>query len=290
MLNRIITLDEVDSTNNYLKLNRGELPDGTLVTARIQTAGKGRRGHEWLADQGMLPLSLLLKQPPHPDTLTLCAGVAVCEALEPLLPGEELGIKWPNDIYIGDRKVTGILIENDLMGPYLSRSIIGIGLNVNQTRFDPALPNPTSLAAEAGHPFDRAEVFISFYRHLAERYRTLAGEETGETGKTGKTGPVRTQAANQTDRPDETGGMADGYTQPPTGYDCPSTLDSDYLRLLYRLGQEHLYTDGRTRQQFLGTITGVQPGGELEVRHSADGQLRKYLFKEIEYVIGTPEP
>ena len=87
-----------------------------------------------------------------------------------------------------------------------------------------------------------------------------------------------------------TGGMADGYTQPPTGYDCPSTLDSDYLRLLYRLGQEHLYTDGRTRQQFLGTITGVQPGGELEVRHSADGQLRKYLFKEIEYVIGTPEP
>lgn len=202
-------------------------------------------------------------------------------------------IKWPNDIYIGDRKVTGILIENDLMGPYLSRSVIGIGLNVNQTRFDPALPNPTSLAAEAGHPFDRAEVFISFYRHLAERYRTLAGEETGETGetgKTGKTGPVRTQAANQTDRPDETGGMADGYTQPPTGYDCPSTLDSDYLRLLYRLGQEHLYTDGRTRQQFLGTITGVQPGGELEVRHSADGQLRKYLFKEIEYVIGTPEP
>ena len=136
-------------------------------------------------------------------------------------------------------------------------------------------------------------MFISFYRHLAERYRTLAGEETGETGetgKTGKTGPVRTQAANQTDRPDETGGMADGYTQPPTGYDCPSTLDSDYLRLLYRLGQEHLYTDGRTRQQFLGTITGVQPGGELEVRHSADGQLRKYLFKEIEYVIGTPEP
>ena len=91
MLNRIITLDEVDSTNNYLKLNRGELPDGTLVTARIQTAGKGRRGHEWLADQGMLPLSLLLKQPPHPDTLTLCAGVAVCEALEPLLIGEELG-------------------------------------------------------------------------------------------------------------------------------------------------------------------------------------------------------
>lgn len=99
MLNRIITLDEVDSTNNYLKLNRGELPDGTLVTARIQTAGKGRRGHEWLADQGMLPWSLLLKQPPHPDTLTLCAGVAVCEALEPLLPGESLESNGPTTSY-----------------------------------------------------------------------------------------------------------------------------------------------------------------------------------------------
>ena len=96
MLNRIITLDEVDSTNNYLKLNRGELPDGTLVTARIQTAGKGRRGHEWLADQGMLPLSLLLKQPPHPDTLTLCAGVAV---LSRCFPARNLESNGPTTSY-----------------------------------------------------------------------------------------------------------------------------------------------------------------------------------------------
>ena len=132
MLNRIITLDEVDSTNNYLKLNRGELPDGTLVTARIQTAGKGRRGHEWLADQGMLPLSLLLKQPPHPDTLTLCAGVAVCEALEPLLPGEELGIKWPNDIILHGHKLCGILCESVCFGSSMD-IVCGIGVNLAQT-------------------------------------------------------------------------------------------------------------------------------------------------------------
>ena len=132
MLNRIITLDEVDSTNNYLKLNRGELPDGTLVTARIQTAGKGRRGHEWLADQGMLPLSLLLKQPPHPDTLTLCAGVAVCEALEPLLIGEELGIKWPNDIILHGHKLCGILCESVCFGSSMD-IVCGIGVNLAQT-------------------------------------------------------------------------------------------------------------------------------------------------------------
>ena len=110
MLNRIITLDEVDSTNDYLKLNRGKLPDGTLVTARIQTAGKGRRGHEWLADQGMLPLS----------------------PLEPLLPGEELGIKWPNDIILHGHKLCGILCESVCFGSSMD-IVCGIGVNLAQT-------------------------------------------------------------------------------------------------------------------------------------------------------------
>lgn len=132
MLNRIITLDEVDSTNNYLKQRRGELPDGTLVFAGMQTAGKGRRGHDWLADRGMLPLSLLLKQPPHPDTLTLCAGVAVCESLEPLLPGENPGIKWPNDIILRGHKLCGILCESVCFGSSID-IICGIGVNLTQT-------------------------------------------------------------------------------------------------------------------------------------------------------------
>lgn len=132
MLNRKIKLEEVDSTNNYLKQHRGELPDGTLVTAKLQTAGKGRRGHDWLADQGMLPLSLLLKQPPHPDTLTLCAGVAVCEALEPLLPSEQLGIKWPNDIILRDHKLCGILCESVCFGSSID-IVCGIGVNLSQS-------------------------------------------------------------------------------------------------------------------------------------------------------------
>lgn len=131
MLNRI-TLDEVDSTNNYLKQHRGELPDGTLVTAGLQTAGKGRRGHDWLADRGMLPMSLLLKQAPHPDTVTLCAGVAVCEALEQFLPGESLGIKWPNDIILRGHKLCGILCESVCFGSSID-IVCGIGVNLTQS-------------------------------------------------------------------------------------------------------------------------------------------------------------
>ena len=131
MLNRI-TLDEVDSTNNYLKQHRGELPDGTLVTAGLQTAGKGRRGHDWLADRGMLPMSLLLKQAPHPDTVTLCAGVAVCEAMEQFLPGEGLGIKWPNDIILRGHKLCGILCESVCFGSSID-IVCGIGVNLTQT-------------------------------------------------------------------------------------------------------------------------------------------------------------
>lgn len=127
-----IRLDEVDSTNNYLKAHRAELPDGTLLTAGIQTAGKGRRGHNWLADDGMLPLSLLLKNSPHPDTITLCAAVAVCGALEARLPDEEFGIKWPNDIILRGHKLCGILCESVCFGSSMD-IVCGIGVNLAQT-------------------------------------------------------------------------------------------------------------------------------------------------------------
>ena len=129
---KYIHLDEVDSTNSYLKLHRSELPDGTLVTAGLQTAGRGRRGHDWLADRGMFPLSLLLKNPPHPDTVTLCAAVAVCGALEKLFPQESFGVKWPNDIILRGHKLCGILCESVCFGSSID-IICGIGVNISQT-------------------------------------------------------------------------------------------------------------------------------------------------------------
>lgn len=284
-------LEQTDSTNNRAAESR--YGAGDVVIAERQEAGRGQRGNSWSSTPGEnLTFSVVLRPDflPAERQFRISKAVALAVADTIAEAGLRPAIKWPNDIYIGDRKVTGILIENDLMGPYLSRSVIGIGLNVNQTRFDPALPNPTSLAAEAGHPFDRAEVFISFYRHLAERYRTLAGEETGETGKTGKTGPV----------PD-TGGQPNGQAGRNRRHGRRLHAAPDRIRLPIdtRLGLPAAALPTRTgapvhRRTHTAAIPrhdhGVQPGGELEVRHSADGQLRKYLFKEIEYVIGTPEP
>lgn len=153
----MIFLDEVDSTNSYLKQRCGELPDGAAVTARLQTAGRGRRGHEWLADDGMLPLSVLLKDPPHPATVTLCAGVAVCEALEALGDMPAAGIKWPNDIIMSGFKVCGILCESVCSGDKIS-VICGIGVNLTQTAdfFAAAvLPHGASLNMLTGITPDR---------------------------------------------------------------------------------------------------------------------------------------
>ena len=166
-------------------------------------------------------------------------ALAVADTLEAC--GVPARIKWPNDIYAGDRKAVGMLIENDLSNGYIARSIVGIGINVNQTEFDPSLPNPTSLALERGGSLDRGAVFETFYRKLSHRYAML---ERGEE----------------------------------------SSLAHDYMERLYGLGERRTYLDGRSGERFEGVIRRVWPSGELEVEHS-DGSVRRYLFKEIEYVI-----
>lgn len=156
-----IRLDTVDSTNSYLRQHRSSLPDGTLVTARLQTAGRGRRGHDWLADDGMLPLSLLLKNPPHPDSVTLCATIAVCRASEQLFPEESFGIKWPNDIILRGHKLCGILCESVCIGSSIE-IICGIGINISQTAdfFEKSgIPHGGSLEMLTGKTVPDKEAF-----------------------------------------------------------------------------------------------------------------------------------
>jgi len=128
----IIFLEEVDSTNNYLKARCGALSDGTAVTARIQTAGKGRRGHAWSTNDGMLPLSVLLIDPPECETLTARVGLAVCSAIAEMYDKPpEPGIKWPNDVIVSSHKVCGILCESMRFGASTA-VICGIGINISQ--------------------------------------------------------------------------------------------------------------------------------------------------------------
>lgn len=157
----VVELEETTSTNDHLKRTP---PPGEarlmLVTAESQTAGRGATGGwQSLPGQNLL-FSLGVRPPGLPATqmftLSEAACLAVCRALCRFAPG--FRVKWPNDIYHGDHKAVGILIENELQGRHIAASVIGIGVNVNQRIFLPDAPNPTSLALILGHEVDRTAV------------------------------------------------------------------------------------------------------------------------------------
>lgn len=160
----IIRLDEVDSTNNYIKTHLAELSDGDAVTAKRQTAGRGRRGHSWADDSGMLPLSMLLREPCDIETLTARTGLGVCNAVESFYKTSEgpikVMIKWPNDIIIDDHKVCGILCESVRFGDFVN-VVIGIGVNISQSLGyfrEQGLPNAGSLSELLGSAPNKNEL------------------------------------------------------------------------------------------------------------------------------------
>ncbi|MGB7393111.1 MAG: biotin--[acetyl-CoA-carboxylase] ligase [Pricia sp.] len=156
----VIKLDATDSTNAYLRrlLPSNMLDDYTIVTAREQTKGRGQMGTTWQSEVGKnLTFSVLranLKWPIHQGfVLNLCVSLAVHSVLKQLrIP--DLSIKWPNDILSGSSKLCGILIENKIAGSTINSSIIGIGLNVNQTDFGPELQHVSSLRLVMDRIFD----------------------------------------------------------------------------------------------------------------------------------------
>ena len=137
MNQNIIILEEVDSTNTWLADNVAELAGGVAVMARDQSAGRGQRGTSWESAPGKnLTLSLLLKPEGVPAAksfiLSEAVAVAVAETVEAIVPDVNVSIKWPNDIYVGDLKLGGVLIENSLSASDIDHSIVGLGLNINQ--------------------------------------------------------------------------------------------------------------------------------------------------------------
>lgn len=172
-----IFLEETTSTNDVAR--ETQYRHGDLIAAEYQTAGRGQRGNRWSSSAGKnLMFSIVLEPTFLPATRQFLLSEAVALALADTLAGYgiEARIKWTNDIYVADKKITGILIEHDLCGANLARTIVGIGLNVNQTEFDPSLPNPTSMRTVAGREFDRREVLDRLYGNLMRRYAVL---ETG---------------------------------------------------------------------------------------------------------------
>ena len=150
--------------------------EGDVVWADFQTAGRGQRGHEWHSRKGEnLTFSVVLEPTFVPIAKQFSVSEVVALSLVDMLAeyGIDAKIKWTNDIYAGDKKLVGILIEHSLAQTSLRRTIVGVGINVNQTEFDASLPNPVSMAQLLGKELDAEAVLKCFLTHLQRNYELL---------------------------------------------------------------------------------------------------------------------
>lgn len=234
-------IENTTSTNDEAR--GAEYGHMDVVWSDSQSLGRGQRGHSWHSAVGEnVTFSVVL----HPQFLPIVEQFLLSEVVALALVdamaeyGIECRIKWTNDLYAGDCKLAGVLIEHSLATTYIARTIVGIGLNVNQTEFPDDLPNPVSMMQLRGVRFDRREVLECFVRNLERWYSLL---ENGEK----------------------------------------SLVESSYRELMYHRDEQHPYALP-TGERFQATIRGVRPSGELRLEH-ADGTIREYAFKEVEFVL-----
>lgn len=168
---KIIRLDETDSTNSYLRDYRGEEGNVmTVVAASHQTAGRGQGHNSWESEAGQ---NLLFSVKTYPEGLVakrqfvmLEAGaLAVRDALSQYVDG--FTVKWPNDVYHGDMKISGTLSECTISGGLVNACIMGTGININQRKFVSDAPNPVSLASIVGHGVSLDNVFDDVLRRFS---------------------------------------------------------------------------------------------------------------------------
>ncbi len=176
-----IFLDEVDSTNNYVaKLVRdGHSRGVTIVSADFQSEGRGQRATKWQsfkAQNALFSIYLPWKYLHIEEhfVVSMMAALSTVEVLEALV-SDPVYIKWPNDIYVNQAKIGGILIESDLSGSQVTSSIVGIGLNVNQTQFESNIL-ATSLKLETGQHHDRQGLIQSISERMISLCRRLENE------------------------------------------------------------------------------------------------------------------
>jgi len=174
---QIIKLDQVDSTNNYALdiAQKTAPPNGTIVITDNQSSGKGQRGSSWESDQGKnLTFSLIFfpKNITTDNQFLLSQSIAL--GLSDFFEAYDLipKVKWPNDIFIGKNKISGILIENVLKRHTINTSVVGIGININQTIFRGQF-NATSLSIEKKELFDLQKIIPDLFGALEKRYLML---------------------------------------------------------------------------------------------------------------------
>ena len=243
--------DEIASTNDYARelLAKSKPPEGTVIRAASQSAGRGQYGSRWLSAPGENLLMTIILYPTWLSAneqfhLSEAVALAVLDEVRlqirrpqgpPLLRAT---VKWPNDIYLNDRKTAGILIQNTLSGSFLQSSIVGIGLNVNQREFPPEAPKATSLYLTSGERTDLDALANRLFAYVEQRYLQL---------KNGHTAALR----------------------------------SEYLQNLYGLGEHRTFTRANG-SRFEGMIQRVADDGRLVIRTGAGEEA--FGLKEVVFV------
>lgn len=179
---------DIASTNTYASklLADGRHPaEGTVIYTNFQSAGKGQMGNRWESEDGknLLFSTIIYPEMILPEdqfVLSKVVTTGICDFLN-----EYAGIckiKWPNDIYYRNDKIAGVLIENAISGSKIEYSIIGIGMNLNQTLFLGDAPNPVSLKMITGEDYDTGKCLRQLVSHLDKRYKQLLSGRTDEIG------------------------------------------------------------------------------------------------------------
>jgi len=254
MADSIRWYDTIDSTNTQLMKDREKLADRSVYAALFQTAGRGQKGNRWESRPGEnLTFSILLKPGFIAVTDQFIFSQIVALGLLDYLKaqGVKASIKWPNDIYAGDRKICGTLIEHAISDGRIAATIAGIGLNLNQKEFDPAIPNPTSLSLLTGKRYDvRHELpaLLSCIFAYCDR-------------------------------------LDSAYAR--NGFDA-TYLENLYRRGEWHsfelMPSSDIPTEHRTGQRIEARILGIDTEARLLLEHR-DGTLHSYGFKEVKYIL-----
>jgi len=176
--------DTVDSTNDTAKeLIRCQSDvNGTVIQAGHQLKGRGRKDHLWESNpkENLLFSIIIMPQTISPSRqfiINELVSVTLRDFLQRYIPATPVKIKWSNDIYVSHKKIAGILIEHIITGSSITYSIIGIGVNINQTAFHPSLPCPTSLKNETGQDYDIKQLCADFSNLFLREYETFNAEK-----------------------------------------------------------------------------------------------------------------
>lgn len=180
----IIFFEALPSTNTYAAglIRKEQVPEGTIIRAAFQSAGRGQTGNQWESEAGKnLLISIILYPAGLDPSDHFLISMMVSLGISDYLGGEisACKIKWPNDIYVNDDKIAGILIENSIMENTILNSVAGIGLNINQREFLSNAPNPVSLSLITGIEYDPELCLSQLAMAIDKRYyQLLSGKHT----------------------------------------------------------------------------------------------------------------